>query len=190
MASLTTRSATRLRQPTRDGTPGGSGAGVYGSPFSSVNLGLRRIRLNLHGVDNRQGGGLSEGPEFDATSARRVSSRPRRLTLSQRRRGWKPTLDNTITLWRRLRNRAPPTTAVAVGSWASGRNRHTSTMRKRVSFQTHSLARRACRGTNVHLPLDLLLQSRQQPVHSISPRIEMHTRCPATDSPAVPAAIS
>ena len=53
---------------------------------------------------------------------------------------------------------------------------NTSTMRKRVSFQAHSLARRACRGTNIHLPLALLLQSRQQPVHSMSPRIEIHTQ--------------
>ena len=61
------------------------------------------------------------------------------------------------------------------GSWASGRNHHTSTMRKRVSLQAHSLARRACIGTNSHRPLALLLQNRQQPVHSISPRIVMHT---------------
>ena len=33
-------------------------------------------------------------------------------------------------------------------SWASGGNRQTSTMRKRVSFQTHSLARRAGMGTS------------------------------------------
>ena len=63
------------------------------------------------------------------------------------------------------------------GSWASGRNRHTSTMRKRVSFQTHSLAHRACMGANFHLPLALLLRSREQPVHPITPRIEMHTPC-------------
>ena len=34
------------------------------------------------------------------------------------------------------------------GSWASGRNRPTRTTRKRVSFRTHLLARRACMGTN------------------------------------------
>ena len=52
----------------------------------------------------------------------------------------------------------------------------TSTMRKRVSFQAHSLARRACIGDKRLSAARLTPSESQLPVRSIPPRIELHTR--------------